>query len=286
LQHYYTPEVAADLRQEPVLLFHYILSGNRSLIELLNGNYTFLTERLAKFYEVEGKVKTGDGFQRVEWPDDKRAGVLGLGGVLAMTSHYKQGSPVLRGAWVLDTLLGTPVPPPPPEVPPLEAAAKNERGLTVRQMLERHRADAACSTCHNLMDPIGLGLENFDWMGRWRDRDTNGQPVDASGALPSGEKFTGPVELRQMLLNRKQDFLRHLSGKVLGYALGRSLQDGDQCTVQKLVDALEKDHFRARTLIREVVLSVAFRNQQGGVVETSPPPAPKKKPATHPLGDK
>ncbi len=286
LQHYYTPEVAADLREEPVLLFQYILGGNRSLIELLNANYSFLTERLAKFYEVEGKVKTGDGFQRVEWPDDKRAGVLGLGGVLAMTSHYKQGSPVLRGAWVLDTLLGTPVPPPPPEVPPLEAAAKNERGLTVRQMLARHRADAACSTCHNLMDPIGLGLENFDWMGRWRDRDTNGEPVDASGALPSGEKFTGPVELRQMLLNRKQDFLRHLSGKVLGYALGRSLQDGDQCTVQKLVDALERDHYRARTLIRDVALSIPFRNQQGGVVEASPPPAVKKKPATHPLGDK
>ncbi|MCU1232069.1 MAG: hypothetical protein JWP63_36 [Candidatus Solibacter sp.] len=288
LQHFYTPEVAAELREEPVLLFQYILGGNRSLIELLNGNYTFMTPRLAKFYEVEGQVKglTGDGFQRVEWPDDKRAGVLGLGSVLAMTSHYKQGSPVLRGAWVLDTLLGTPVPPPPPEVPPLEAAAKNERGLTVRQMLARHRADQACATCHNLMDPIGLGLENFDWMGRWRDRDTNGQPVDASGVLPSGEKFTGAVELRQVLLNRKQDFVRHLSGKVLGYALGRSLQDGDQCTVQKLVDALEKDRYRARTLVREVVLGLPFRNQQGGVVEASPPPAPKKKPATHPLGDK
>jgi hypothetical protein len=288
LQHFYTPEVAAELREEPVLLFQYILSGNRSLIELLNGNYTFMTPRLAKFYEVEGQVKglAGDGFQRVEWPDNRRAGVLGLGSVLAMTSHYKQGSPVLRGAWVLDTLLGTPVPPPPPEVPPLEAAAKNERGLTVRQMLARHRADTACSTCHNLMDPIGLGLENFDWVGRWRDRDTDGKPVDASGALPSGEKFTGPVELRQVLLNRQQDFLRHLSAKVLGYALGRSLQDGDQCTVQKLVDSLEKDRYRARTLIREVVLSIAFRNTQGGVVEASPPPVAKKKPATHPLGDK
>ncbi len=220
LQHYYTPEVAADLREEPVLLFQYILGGNRSLIELLNANYSFLTERLAKFYEVEGKVKTGDGFQRVEWPDDKRAGVLGLGGVLAMTSHYKQGSPVLRGAWVLDTLLGTPVPPPPPEVPPLEAAAKNERGLTVRQMLARHRADAACSTCHNLMDPIGLGLENFDWMGRWRDRDTNGEPVDASGALPSGEKFTGPVELRQDALDSQAGFSAALERQGLGLCAG------------------------------------------------------------------
>ena len=126
LQHFYTPEVAADLREEPVLLFHHILGENRSLLELLNANYTFLTERLVKFYELEGKVKGIDGneFQRVEWPDNRRAGVLGMGSVLAMTSHYRQSSPVLRGAWVLDTLLGTPVPPPPPDVPPLETAAQ------------------------------------------------------------------------------------------------------------------------------------------------------------------
>ena len=288
LQHYYTPEVAAELREEPVLLFHYILGENRSLLELLTANYTFMTERLAKFYEVDGKVKglEGDGFQRVEWPDNRRAGVLGLASVLAMTSHYKQGSPVLRGAWVLDTLLGTPVPPPPPDVPPLEVAAKSERGLTMRQILSRHRADTACATCHNLMDPIGLGLENFDWMGRWRDNEADGKPVDAAGALPSGEKFNGPVELRQVLLNRKQEFLRHLTGKVLGYALGRALQDGDQCTVQRLVDSLEKDGYRSRTLIREVALSIPFRNTQGGVVLTTPAPVPPKRAPTHPLGDK
>ncbi len=288
LQHYYTPEVAADLREEPVLLFQAMLSENRSVLDLIDGNYTFLTERLVKFYELEGRVQgvTGDGFHRVTWPDNRRAGVLGLGSVLAMTSHYKQGSPVLRGAWVLETLLGTPVPPPPPDVPPLSAAAKNERGLTTRQMLARHRANAACATCHNLMDPIGLGLENFDWMGRWRDTEANGQAVDATGTMPSGEKFNGPVELRRLLLERKQDFLRHLSGKVLGYALGRGLQDGDQCTVQKLVDALEKDRYRARTLIRDVALSVAFRNTQGGLVVDSPPPAAPKRTPTHLLGDK
>jgi hypothetical protein len=288
LQHYYTPEVAAELREEPVLLFHYILGENRSLLELLTANYTFMTGRLAKFYEVDGKVKglEGDGFHRVEWPDNRRAGVLGLASVLAMTSHYKQGSPVLRGAWVLDTLLGTPVPPPPPDVPPLEVAAKSERGLTMRQILSKHRADTACATCHNLMDPIGLGLENFDWMGRWRDNETDGKPVDASGAMPSGEKFNGPVELRQVLLNRKQEFLRHLTGKVLGYALGRALQDGDQCTVQRLVDSLEKDGYRSRTLIREVALSIPFRNTQGGVVSAAPAPAPPKRAPTHPLGDK
>ncbi|MGH9721510.1 MAG: DUF1592 domain-containing protein, partial [Bryobacteraceae bacterium] len=278
LQHYYTPEVAAELRQEPVLLFHHLVARNRSVLELLTANYSFLTNRLAKFYQVEDKVKglNGDGFQRVEWPDNRRAGVLGMASVLAMTSHYRQSSPVLRGAWVLDTLLGTPVPAPPPDVPPLETAARSEKGLSIKQILSRHQSDPSCSACHNLMDPIGYGLENFDWMGRWRDRDARDQPVDASGALPGGEKFNGPVELRQVLLNRKSDFLRQLTGRLLGFALGRSLQDGDQCTVQKLVDALEKDNYRARTLIREIVLSVPFRNTQGGVKQSADRVQPKR----------
>jgi len=234
---------------------------------------------LTKFYQVDGKVKPpGDGFQLTEWPDNRRAGVLGMASVLAMNSHYRQTSPVLRGAWVLDTLLGTPVPPPPPDVPPLEKAARSERGLTMRQILNRHRADPSCFTCHNLMDPIGFGLENFDWMGRWRDQETNGQSIDAAGSLPSGETFNGPVELRRILLERKTDFVRHLTSKLLGFALGRALQDGDQCTVQRLVDTLEKDNYHARTLIREIVLSVPFRNTQGGVelAPSSATPQPKR----------
>jgi len=286
LQHYYTPEVASDLRQEPVLLFHHLLSDNRSLLELLTANYSFLTDRLVRFYQVEGKVKpvvpnkgtvAGDVFQRMEWPDGRRAGILGMASVLAMTSHYRQGSPVLRGAWVLDTLLGTPVPPPPPDVPPLEKVSKSEAGLTMRQILARHRDDASCAACHNLMDPIGFGLENFDWMGRWRDQEADGRSVDASGTLPSGEKFNGPVELRQVLLtSRKDEFVRHLIGKTLGYALGRSLQDGDSCTIQRLAEALERDNFQARTLIRGIVLSVPFRNTNGGVTMSSAPAAPKR----------
>ncbi len=287
LQHYYTPDAAADLREEPVLLFQSILNENRSLLELLTANYTFLTERLVKFYELEGKVKVnGTGFTRVEWPDNRRAGVLGMASVLAMTSHYKAGSPVLRGAWVLDTLLGTPVPPPPPDVPPLEPVGKSAHG-TMRAQLVKHRENPACATCHNLMDPIGFGLENFDWMGRWRDNDTNGQPVDASGVMPSGERFNGPVELRQILLARKQEFARHMAGKVFGFALGRSLQDGDQCTVQKMVDTLEKDGYKARTLIHDVVLSTAFRNTEGGVAMSAvPATAPPKKSRAPLLGEK
>jgi hypothetical protein len=136
------------------------------------------------------------------------------------------------------------------------------------------------------MDPIGFGLENFDWMGRWHDTDSKGRPIDASGVLPSGEKFSGPVELRQVLLEKKDDFLRHLAGKTLGYALGRSLQDGDQCTIQRLVDQLAKDQYRARTLIREIVLSVPFRNTQAGATLLAPVSQAPKRERQHLLGDK
>ena len=287
LQHYYTPEVAADLREQPELLFHYMLRDNRSVLDLLNGNYTFLTERLAKFYEVEGKVKgvSGSGFLLTEWPDDRRAGVLGLASVLAITSHYRVGSPVLRGAWVLDTLLGTPVPPPPPDVPVLETPKKLETAPSMRQMLAKHRADPSCSACHNVMDPIGLGLENFDWMGRWRDKELNGEAVDASGQLPSGEKFNGAVELREVLLSRKEEFLRQFTGKVMGFALGRGLQDGDQCTVQRLLDGMAKDGYRVRTLVRDLVLSTPFRNTQADAV-VSETHGPVKKAPKRLLGEK
>jgi hypothetical protein len=270
LQSYYTPDVAADLRAEPILLFDHIVGENRSLLDLLNADYTFMTERLVKFYQLEGKVDVhGNNFQLVKWPDNRRAGVTGMGSVLAMTSHYEQTSPVLRGAWALETLLGTPVPPPPPNVPPLDPDKKLKQ-LSVRQKLEQHRADPTCAACHKLMDPIGFALENFDWMGRWREKESNGQDLDTSGELPSGEKFNGPVALRQALLNRKDDFLRHLTGKVLGYAIGRSLADGDSCTVQHLVDDLAKNDYRARTLITDVVLSIPFRNTQGGDLKVTP----------------
>jgi len=281
LQHFYTPEVAADLREQPELFVHHILSGNRSVLELIDGKYTFLTERLVKYYELEGKVKlpSGSGFQLIEWPaESKRAGVLGLASVLAMTSHYKQGSPVLRGAWVLDTLLGTPVPPPPPDVPALPAMKKLETAPTMRAVLAQHRADKACAACHNIMDPIGLALENFDWMGRWRDREPNGQPVNARAEMASGEKFEGADGLRKVLLERKEEFLRQLASKALGYAIGRGMQDGDQCTIQRMVDHLGQDGFRARTLIRDVVLSKPFRFTQSDAASEAPASTSKRAP--------
>lgn len=278
IQTFYNPAVAADLRAEPILIFQRILGENRSLLELLNGNYTYLTERLVKFYQLENQFPDlhGNEPRLVQWPDARRAGVMTSGAVLAMTSHYNQSSPVLRGAWVLDTLLGTPVPPPPPNVPPLVTGKK--QAVHMREKTLEHRNNPACAACHKLMDPIGFALENFDWTGRWRDKESDGAPIDATGALASGETFNGPAELRQVLLGKKDDFLRHITGKVLGYALGRNLQDGDSCTVQHLVDALQSDHYRARTLLREIVLSTPFRNSQGGKVtmEATPPPPPKR----------
>jgi hypothetical protein len=278
LQHFYTPEVAADLREQPELFYHDILTANRSLIDLIDGRYTFLTDKLVRYYQLEGQVDVGEnGFHRVEWPDERRAGVLGLASVLAMTSHYKQPSPVLRGAWVLEKLLGTPVPPPPPDVPALPEAKKGEE-LPMREMLAMHRNSTACSACHNLMDPIGLGLENFDWMGRWRDTLADGKPVDASGALPTGETFDGPGELRAVLLERKSDFLRQLVVRTLGYAVGRGRHDGDQCTIEAILKKLETEDYHARTLIREVVLSTPFRNLQTNVEITEATEPTKRAP--------
>lgn len=272
LQAYYTPETAADLRAQPILLLERIISEDRNLLELLTADYTHLTQRLAKFYQVEDQITglSDNRFTLVKWPDHRRAGLLGLGSVLAMTSRYKETSPVLRGAWALETLLGTPVPPPPPDVPTLDEVAGNGKKLTMREKLSQHRDNPTCAGCHRLMDPIGFGLENFDWMGRWRETEEDGRPVDASGELPSGEKFNGIIELREALLSKKDDFVTNFSGRVLGYALGRSLQDGDDCTIQKIVQKLKANGYRTRSLITEIVLSTPFRNTQGGNIHAEP----------------
>lgn len=270
LRHFYTPAVAADLREQPALFFHYLFTADRPLTDLIDAPYTFLTARLVNYYQLQGQVGVpANGFHRVKWPDDRRAGVLGFASILAMTSHYKQASPVLRGAWVLETLLGTPVPPPPPDVPELPQPKKGEP-LPMREMLAAHRASSTCATCHNLMDPIGLGLENFDWMGRWRDTGPDDKPIDASGQLPSGESFNGPAELRQVLLSRQEDFLRQITSKILGYAIGRGQQDGDQCTIREIVRNLERNDLSSRTLIHEIVQSAPFRNLQIQPEQTKP----------------
>lgn len=289
LQHFYTPDVAADLREQPALMFHSMLRNGSSLMDLLDGNYTYLTQRLARYYQIEDKIAPlpPQGFYRVEWPDKRRGGVLGLASVLAMSSHYKQASPVLRGAWILDTLLGTPVPPPPPDVPTLEEAAKAAgKKLTVREMLQMHRESTACAACHNLMDPYGLALENFDWMGRWRETEDDGRKVDATAKMATGEMVNGAEGLRTLLLARKDDFLRHFTTKTLGFALGRAIQDGDQCTIEAMMKKVAGDGYSAKTLIQEIVLSVPFRNTQSDAPVSNLQSESKKKEPKRLLGTK
>ncbi len=269
VQEFYTPQIAADMRQEAVEYFAHLVRENRSILELIDSDYTILTGRLAKFYELPnaGKLKK-DAFQVVRNPGQQRGGVLGMGAVLALTSHHKKTSPVLRGAWVFDTLLGSPVPPPPPDVPPLpevevDAKTGKKRKLNSREKLQKHREHTSCMACHRLIDPIGFGLQKFDWVGRWRDRE-NGKPVNSSGVLPSGETFEGPAELKRVLVEtRRDEFVRNLTRKLLGYALGRGLEDRDDGTIEQIAGKLEAEGFGARVLIEEIVLSVPFGNQQG-----------------------
>ncbi len=250
--------LADAMREEAVLVFDRILREDRSLLELIDCDYTFANERLAKIYGVEG-VK-GDELRLVKLTDRTRGGVLGMAGVLTVTSYPLRTSPVLRGKWVLEDVLGAKVPPPPAGVNELPADDRNTKGLTFRKQLEQHRTKPECASCHQRMDPLGFGLENFDPIGRYR-KEQNGLPIDAAGELPSGEKFSGPAELKEVLLARKEEFLRNLSRKVLGFALGRQLYSFDQCVIDDSLKALAADEYKSSALIEKVVLSYPFRHR-------------------------
>jgi hypothetical protein len=271
----FTVELARDLRREPVLMMDYILKNNHSLLELINGNYTFLNERLAKHYQINGVQ--GENFRLVTSTDGHRGGLLGLGAVHMLTSHTKQTSPVLRGTWVLNTILGTPVPPPPPNVPPLSQASNKKKNSSLREQLALHRADAACSACHNVIDPIGFSLENFDMMGRWREKDEKDKPIDPSGKTASGATFTGFADFKQQLLSQKRVFGRQIISKFLGYALGRSLVDRDDGTIEDLLNKLEASNYQSQVLLQEIIVSAPFR-QRNELENNSPVEKPKRTP--------
>jgi len=262
----YSSELAADFREEAIQLTTYIARENQPILDFLDADYSFLNDRLAKHYGLP-QVK-GRSLRKVDVKNGQRGGLLGLGGVHMVTSYPQRSSPVLRGAWVLETLLGTPVPSPPADIPALPDKVSSKDPKTFRQKLEQHRDNTSCAACHDLIDPIGFGLDNYDLLGRWREKTENGKPVDATGVLPSGEKFAGPVELKKILLARKQEFARHFSRKVLGYALGRSLEDPDSCTIETLVTKLEENDYRFQTLIEEIVVSTPFGYRQ----RTTPAP--------------
>lgn len=252
----FTPAVRDAMYDESVLLVDSVLREDKSVLTLLDADYTFLNEPLARFYGIPHV--SGEQMRKVQLHDGHRGGILGLGSIMTVTSYPLRTSPVLRGRWVLDTVLGAPTPPPPPDVPQLPKDDWNFHGQTLRQVLEQHRKNPECAACHARMDPIGFGLENFDPIGRWRD-EQRGKPVDAAGQLVTGEKFSGPAELKQILLKKKPQFVRNLTERMLSYALGRGLEYYDQAAVLKITAAMDKNDDRASVLVTEIAKSYPFR---------------------------
>lgn len=251
-------QLKSAMRRETDLFFRHIVREDRPVIDLFNADYTFVDERLARHYRIPGVV--GREFRKVAYPDASRRGLFGHGSMLTLTSHADRTSPVLRGKWIMEVLLGTPPPPPPPDVPDLEATAEAHEGrlLTVRERLEQHRASPACTSCHRMIDPIGLALENFDVTGAWRTRD-NGSPVDAASALYDGTPLANPGDLRNALLRRRTALLRTFTENLMTYALGRRLEAADMPTVRGIVRQAEPSEFRFSSFVLGIVQSPAFR---------------------------
>lgn len=245
-----------DLQTETRKFFETVMREDRNVLEFLDGDFTFVNERLAKLYGIGGVE--GDKFQKVSLAGLPRRGVLTQGSILTLTSNPTRTSPVKRGKWVMENILGTPPPPAPPDVPELEeTAAKSPEGASLREQLELHRKDPACASCHRVMDAIGFGFENFDVIGRWRDKD-DGIAIDASAELKGSGSFNGPVELVKLLKTRDGDFRRSLAEKMLTYALGRGVEYYDRCAVDEICKEMKQNGDRFSTLITQVVLSDPF----------------------------
>jgi Protein of unknown function (DUF1592)/Protein of unknown function (DUF1588)/Protein of unknown function (DUF1585)/Protein of unknown function (DUF1595)/Protein of unknown function (DUF1587) len=257
-----TPELRSAMYDEVQLLFDTIIRENQDIITFINGDYTFVNENLAKIYGLEKNI-TGTQMRRIQITDANRGGILGMPGILAMTSFPDRTSAVKRGAWVLEQVLGEHIPPPPPNVPALEKQDKKKvANMTLRQRTELHRTNSVCANCHKVMDPIGFGLENFDAIGRWRDKDDSGAPIDAGGELPGGLKFNSPKELKSIIANRKEDLVRNLAEKLLAYALCRQIEGYDQIIIDNLLENISKDGYRMQSLITEVVTSYPFTHRR------------------------
>jgi hypothetical protein len=245
-----------SMRRETELFIDHIIRQDRSILELLDADYTFLDERLARFYGVPGI--TGPEFRRVEMSGTNRGGgVLSHASILTVSSYSTRTSPVLRGKWILENLLNAPPPPPPPGVPPLEEAKAGQTG-TLRQQMEEHRKNPACASCHSRMDPLGFGLENFNAIGAWRTEEGN-FPIDASGALPDGRKFEKPAELKAILMSDKNAVVRGVTERLLIYALGRGLERYDVPAVNAITARLSAGGYKFSQLVLGVVNSLPFQ---------------------------
>ena len=246
-----------SFRRETELLFQSVLEEDRSVVDLLTADYTFVNERVARHYGFPGVY--GDHFRRVGLPEGSpRAGLLGHGSILTVTSYATRTSPVLRGKWILENLLGTPPPAPPANVPPLDETRSNTRIVSMRERMEAHRQNPQCAVCHRIMDPAGLSMENFDAIGRWRDVE-GGAAIDAAGNLPGGEDFDGVAGLREAVLDRPDVFVGTVAEKLLIYALGRGLDHADAPAVRAITRAAAADDYRLSSLILGIVESTPFQ---------------------------
>lgn len=255
----FTPSLRDAMLRESVLFFNHLIRENRPVSDLIHADYTFLNSELARHYGIPGVA--GNQFQRVALTDPNRGGVIGQASILTVTSVPLRTSPVKRGKWILDNLLGTPPPPPPPDAGELPADDRSSEGLSFRQQLELHRQRPSCAGCHERIDPLGFGLENFDAIGRWRDKDANSKPVDSLATLPGDISFSTPAELKQLLAQSDDLFLRNLCRKMLGYALGRPLEYYDEPVITDLVKTLRANDLRIRPLIHAIVASKPFQHR-------------------------
>lgn len=245
------------LRRETELFFDNIVREDRSVLELLHADYTFVNERLAKHYGIPHVY--GSHFRRIDLDQQSvRGGLLTQGSVLTVTSYAHRTSPVLRGKWVLTNVLGTPPPPPPPQVPELREKSETGKLLSLRERIAEHRKNAACASCHNAMDPVGFALENFDAIGRWRSAD-NGVPIDASGALVDGSEFTSASELREAVMKRPELFVSTVIEKLFTYALGRGVEHYDAPAIRKVLQDAGRDKYRFSSLILDIASSAPFQ---------------------------
>jgi len=269
---YYDQTLADAMHRETELLFDHIRADDRRITELLTADYTFVNERLARHYGIPGVL--GPDFRRVQYPDERRRGILGHGSILTLTSHANRTSPVLRGKWVMEVLLGSPPPPPPPNVPELDEtdAAEDGRFLTVRERMEQHRANPACSSCHNVIDPIGLAFENFDVTGTWRARD-GGNPVDTRAELYDGTPIQGVDGLRSALLRRPEVFYRVFTENMMAYALGRRVEYFDQPAIREITREAAKQDHRLSAYVLGMVRTPAFRTSRAGQPAVTAEPA-------------
>ena len=255
------PELKEAMRTETTMFFEAVIRENRPVSDFIDGKYTFLNENLAKHYGIEGV--SGPEFRRVELTTDQRGGVLTQASVLTVSSYPSRTSPVLRGKYMLENILGAPPPPPPADVPPLdEAVASTSKSL--RQTMEQHRSNAVCASCHSRMDVLGFGLENYNAVGEWRTQDGK-FPVDASGTFPSGKSFNTPAEMKVLLLGNLPDFTRCLTEKMLTYALGRGVEKYDRIPVQQIVRQASANNYQFQSLILGIVHSVPFQMRRGEV---------------------